>query len=379
MEKVGIVGVGMHRFGKFPDLGLTEMGIEACVQALLDSGLDKKRIGVCAVGNVGGGMVVGQKVLAELGLAGIPLINVENACASASTALHVAWSLVASGCYGAALALGLEQMSRTIEGTIPLGTDSLELQMGMMMPGKFALVARKHMELYGTTLKQLAAVSVKNHHHGVLNPFAQYRKEFTIEQVLGSPVIADPLTLLQCSPTGDGAAAVVLCSAREAARASQPIVWIEASVLTSGTYEVGPRDMTSYDQTRRAAAAAYEISGCGPEDIDVIEVHDGFTISEILHSEDLGFFPKGEGGPAAESGTTSIGGKIPINPSGGLVSRGHPIGATGLAQVAELVWQLRGQAGQRQVDGANIGLAHCMGGLVQGLDAAACTVHILKR
>ncbi|MBI3013983.1 MAG: thiolase family protein [Candidatus Tectomicrobia bacterium] len=378
MEKVGIVGVGMHRFGKFPNLTLTEMGVEACVQALRDSGLDKRRIGACVVGNVGGGMVPGQKVLAELGLAGIPLINVENACASAGTALHVAWSFVASGRYEAALALGLEQMSRTIEGTIPLGGDSLELQMGMMMPGKFALVARKHMELYRTSLQQLAAVSVKNHRHGALNPLAQYRKEFTVEEVLSSPLIADPLTLLQCSPTGDGAAAVVLCSAREAARASQPIVWIEASVLTSGTYEVGPRDMTSYDQTRRAAAAAYEAAGCGPEEIDVVEVHDGFTISEIIHSEDLGFFPKGEGGPAAESGATAIGGRIPINPSGGLLARGHPIGATGLAQIAELVWQLRGQAGSRQVDGAKVGLAHCMGGLVQGLDAAACTVHILK-
>lgn len=379
MEKVGIIGVGMHRFGKFPDLSLTEMGVEACVQALVDSGLDKRRIGVCVVGNVGNGMVVGQKILAELGLAGISLINVENACASGGTALHVAWSFVASGRCGVALAAGLEQMSRTVEGTIPLGTDSLELQMGMMMPGKFALAARKHMELYGTTLKQLAAVSVKNHRYGALNPFAQYRKEFTVDEVLQSPLIADPLTLLQCSPTGDGAAAAVICNTQEMMKASQQPIWIEASVLTSGTYQVGPRDLTSYDQTKRAAVSAYEEAGCGPEDVDVAEVHDGFTISEIIHSEDLGFFKKGEGGRAAESGATSIGGRIPINPSGGLLARGHPIGATGLAQIAELVWQLRGQAGNRQVAGAKVGLAHCMGGLVQGLDAAACTIHILRR
>lgn len=369
----------MHRFGKFPALGLTEMGLEACVRALADSGLVRQKIGVCVAGNVGGGMAPGQKVLAGLGIAGIPLINVENACASAGTALHIAWSFVASGRYEAALAVGLEQMSRTVEGTIPLGTDSLELQMGMMMPAKFALAARKHMELYGTTAGQLAAVSVKNHRHGAWNPLAQYRKEFTGEEVLASPLIADPLTLLQCSPTGDGAAAAVLCNEREAARVSQPPVWIEASVLTSGTYEAGPRDLTSYDQTRRAATCAYEAAGIGPGDVDAVEVHDGFTISEIIHSEDLGFFPKGEGGPAALSGATAIGGRIPINPSGGLLARGHPIGATGLAQIAELVWQLRGQAGNRQVTGARVGLAHCMGGLVQGLDAAACTIHILKR
>jgi len=253
------------------------------------------------------------------------------------------------------------------------GTSQLETQLGDIFPGLFALIAQKHMQVYGTTLEQMARVSVKNHEHGALNPLAQFNKRVTLEQVLTSPMIADPLTLYSCCPNSDGAAAAVVCSADWLRGAAA--LRLAASVLTSGDYDP-LRDLTFWDSERRAVAQAYASAGLGPNDLDLAEVHDAFTISEIIHCEALGLCERGAGGPLVASGATALGGRIPVNPSGGLLARGHPPGASGLAQIAEIALQLRGQAQSRQIVGARVGLAQIMGGS-KGNDAQACAVHIL--
>jgi acetyl-CoA acetyltransferase len=231
------------------------------------------------------------------------------------------------------------------------------------------------MERYGTTREQMAQVSVKNHFNGTLNPYAQFQKKFTLEEVLNSPMIADPLTLYSCCPNSDGAAAVVLCSEEKAKELNGRRIKVAASVLTTGTYE-NQRDITKWDVEIRAAEEAYAMASLGPEDLDVVEVHDAFTICEIIHYEDLGLCPFGEGGRLIEEGATELRGRIPVNPSGGLLSKGHPVGASGVGQVVEMVWQLRGDAGERQVENAKVGMAGIMGGNKEG-DTRACTVHIL--
>jgi acetyl-CoA acetyltransferase len=220
---------------------------------------------------------------------------------------------------------------------------------------------------------------VKNHAHSVHTPKAQYQKTFTVQEILASAMICDPLTLYQCCPTGDGASAAVLCAKEMARQFSSNPVTVAASVLTSGKSSLDPHDITISDLTRRTAEQSYEMAGIGPEDLDVLEVHDAFTIGEILHYENLGLCQPGEGARMVEEKRTWIGGDKPVNPSGGLLSKGHPLGATGIAQVAEIVWQLRGEAGPRQVQGASVGLTHCTGGGIAGVDGAACSIHILKR
>jgi acetyl-CoA acetyltransferase len=233
------------------------------------------------------------------------------------------------------------------------------------------------MERYGTTREQMAQVSVKNHIHGALNPYAQFQKKFTLEEVLKSPMIADPLTLYSCCPNSDGAAALVLCSKEKAKKVNGWAIRIGASVLATGTYD-NQRDITNWDVEIRAAQQAYKMASLGPKDLDVVEVHDAFTICEILHYEGLGLCPLGEGGRLIDEKATELGGRIPVNPSGGLLSKGHPVGASGVAQVVEIVWHLRGQARERQVQGARVGLADMMGGNKEG-DTRACTVHILVK
>jgi acetyl-CoA acetyltransferase len=258
-----------------------------------------------------------------------------------------------------------------------VGAGELETRLGDVFPGYFALIAKKHMERYGTTLKQLAKVSVKNHFNGSLNPYAQFQKLLTVDEVLNSPVIAEPLTLYSCCPNSDGAAALILCSASKARKMTGRKVRIAASVLTTGTYD-NQRDITNWEVEQRAAQKAYHVSSLGPEDLDVVEVHDAFTISEIIHYEGLGLCPLGEGGRLIDEGVTELGGKVPVNPSGGLLSKGHPVGASGVAQVVEIIWQLRGEADKRQIKNARVGLAQIMGGNKEG-DTRACTVHILVK
>ena len=397
MRDVFIIGVGMTDFGKFMETGMKQLAAEAVNAALADAGLASGDMQFAAVGNSGWGAyagqlaIRGQVVLRPLGIGGIPVINVENACACASTALHNAWLYVASGQCEVALALGMEKLyhpekHRVMQSFIG-GTDveeSMKILAEALQSGQnphtifmdiYAREARRHMEKYGTTQRQLAVISAKNHHHSTMNPRAQYQRDFSVEEVLADREVAFPLTRAMCSPIGDGAAAAVVCG-EDYLRGLSGVrpVKIMASVLGSGM----DRDSEGPNICRRLADRAYETSGLGPEDIDVAEVHDATSYAELAASEHLGFCAYGEGGPFAGSGATSLGGKIPINTSGGLECKGHPVGATGLAQVAEIVWQLRGEAGPRQVEGARVGVTQNGGGAIEP-EEAAMAIHILAR
>lgn len=380
MRQVYAVGVGSTVFGKHLDRSLRSLGAEATRAALADAGVDRRDIQAAFSSNVMGPTLqkesgVGQNLLAEAGIAGIPIVNVENACASGATALHLAWLSIASGQYDMVIAVGVEKAVMPKGTPLKVGDAELAVQLGEIFPAYFAMIAQKHMEAYGTTLEQMAKVSVKNHDNGCINPYAEFKKPVTVEQVLKSAPIADPLTLLACCPNSDGAAAVVLCSPEKLAQLGAKPIRIAASVLTTGTYDPF-RDMTFWEAEERAAALAYQQAGLGPKDMSLVEVHDAFTICEIIHYEGLGLCPRGEGGAFIDSGAPWLGGRQPVNPSGGLLSKGHPLGASGVSQIAESVWQLRQQAGQRQVEGARTALVQIMGGAKEG-DVRACGVHIL--
>ncbi len=388
MRDVWIVGGGMSAFGVFPDLGVKELGAMACLRALKDAGVKPNQIEMVYCGNAAAGVLspqgttVTQVILREVGITGIPMLRVENACASGATAINQAWLAVASGLVDVVLVLGVEKMTgaprpKVFEYMASASDVELEGAMGLTMPGVFAMIARRHMQEFGTTREQIAKVAVKNHANGALNPSAHFRKPISVEDVLKAPVVAHPLTLLDCCPVTDGAAAVVLASRATADRLGTRSVKLAATALQSGTYADG-LDLTSFDVTVRAARKAYEQAGMGPEDVDLAEVHDCFTIAEIVHYEDLGFCKKGDGGGLIDRGETALGGRLPVNTSGGLKAKGHPVGATGVAQVVEIVEQLRGQAGPRQVKDARVGLTHCLGGFMHG-DACAVGVNILHR
>ena len=388
MQEVAVVGVGMTNFGRFIDVPLKELGRQATWEALKDAGMSPADVQIAYVGNAcasvitGQSMVVGQILLKEVGIVNIPITNVENACASGSSAFREAWMAVASGLYDVAVAVGVEKL---YAGDTSLSTKALagateveyEANLGLTMPGHWALRAKRFMEKYGTTREQLAKVSVKNHKNGCLNSRSQYKKACTVEEVLKSRMIADPLTVLSCNPLGDGAAAAVLVSKKVAARFSSQPVWVAASVLTSGAYDLN-REIARNQTEDLAGKQAFEMAGIGAEDIDLAEVHDCFTIAECMRVEGLGLVPEGEYGKWLDEGWSEIGGRLPVNPSGGLLAKGHPVGATGVAQIAEVVWHLRGEAGERQIRDAKVGLAHCSGGGVAS-DTPACCVHILKK
>lgn len=375
MKKVVVLGVGMVRFGRYPNLPVEDLGQRASWAALEDAGIEWKDINVAFCGHAFQGNTMGQRVFNRIGMSGIPSVNVENACASGSSAFIMAYQSVASGMYDIALALGLEKMS--FKGMIDsTRQDDIERPLGMgAMPTKYAMIARRYMEDFGLTREQLASISVKNHKNSVHNPYSQYQQEMAVEEVLHSRMICEPLTLYQCSPTGDGAAAAILCTSEVALRFGRdPLVKVAGCAVGSQVVVPGePNDISEI--TSQTVGRAYEMWGSGPEDLDVVELHDCFTIAELCHYEGLGLCQEGEGKELLISGATEIGGKIPVNPSGGLLSRGHPVGATGLAQVAEITWQLRGQAGQRQVEKAKAGLTHTLG----GGGGMACAVTILTR
>jgi acetyl-CoA acetyltransferase len=369
-----ILGVGMTAFVRAAAESSERLAQRAVVEAVRDAGVQIDDIDVIFVGHVFGGRVAGQRIAHSLGLEGKTLINVENACASGASALHLASHYVATGAADIGLALGFERLSFIPSGVIPPDESDLEGMLGRTNPATYALLAKRHMQTYGTTAEQLARVVVKARTNGALNERAQLRESTSIADVLASPVIAEPLTRLQCCPIGDGAAAAIVGRSKGARNASPRVV---SSVVLGGLSR-GPDDpMTHHGITSLTARHAYELAGLAPDDIDVAEVHDAFSIAEIVHIEDLGFCPTGEGGAYVEAGEADIGGRLPINPSGGLLARGHPLGASGLAQVFEIVSQLRGRAGERQVNGARLGLTHSEGGVVYGLDAGACAIHIL--
>lgn len=382
-----VMGLGMMPFGKHPSRTIVDMGAEVARAALLDAGLSPADIDIAFFSNVLAGRLfgdatIGQNVLWEVGVNRIPVVNVENACTSGATAFMLAYNAVVADQAEAVMVVGSEKTVVPQLGLINSGQTELDTQLGLVAPAGFALRAQRHMADYGTTLEQLARVAVKNRMHGALNPAAMYRQPITVEEVLSSPMIVDPLTRLQCCPNADGAAAVVVASsgrARKAGLRPRDPRWIEvlAALLVTGSYE-NPQDLSRWETDYRAAGLAYERAGLGPGDVDLVECHDAFTIGEIIHCEALGLCPPGEGGLLVESGETALGGRVPVNVSGGLLSRGHPTGATGVAQILEIVQHLRGEAGLRQVEGAKIGLAHCMGGDKAG-DTKSCTVAVLGR
>ena len=379
MTEVFVVGIGMTKFGKHPDRAVADLGTEAVLEAIRDADIDPRRIEAAYCGHVFQGMVAGQRVLAQTGLAGIPLTNVEDACSSGAVAIREASLAIRAGEHDVVLALGMEHLTTRFRGALTPAEDDLEASVGLTMPAIYAMRARRHMEEFGTTRRQLALVSVKNKRNASLNPLSQFQKPVSVEEVITSRPIAEPLCLYDCSPVSDGAAAVILCSdrrLRQLTRRRRPIR-LAAAALRTGEVESGLPSMAFEPLTRRTAEAAYKQAGVGPEEIGLAEVHDCFTIAEVLRVEGLGLFPVGEYPVRLERGEADIGGALPVNPSGGLLGKGHPLGATGVAQVVELVRQLRGEAGPRQVAGARVGLAHCRGGKAAGVEGAACTVNIL--
>jgi len=379
MRDVALIGVGMIKMGKFPDRMLSSMGREAVLLAMRDAGVEGGDIQAGYSGSLHGGSLLGQRIFKDLGMTGMPINNMENACSSGSSALREGWLGIASGLYDMVIAVGSEKLSALGGGTLPLEKEDLEVSQGMVMPALYAMRARRYMAEFGATKEHLARVVVKSRKNASMNPLAQFTQTTTVEEVLSSRIIADPITLFQCCPTGDGAGAAVLCSMDKARKYTNHPVLIKASVLVSGKFEPGFRDMTTPEITVRGSKLAYEMAGFGPKDIDLAEVHDAFSIAELLYYEALGFCGRGEAPKLIDEGATNIDGRIPVNPSGGLISKGHPVGATGLAQLTEVVWQLRGQAGPRQVKDAKVGMTHCTGGGIYGLDHGACSIHILAR
>jgi acetyl-CoA acetyltransferase len=379
MRGVSVIGVGMVPFGKYPDRKLSDLGWPAVKAAVADAGVSPRQIQAAYCGTALGGMMSGQRVLGRIGLTGIPIVNVENACSSSSTALRQAVIAIRSGQYDVVLVIGVEKLTKFGGGTLPLEEEDWDVSQGLSMPALYAMRAKRYMHEFGLTAEQLALVSVKNRRHGSLNPDAQMRVPVSLKEVMAARMIAEPFTLLHCCPTGDGAAAAVLCASQMAKQFRADPIQVIASDVTSGKFMTGARDMTIPEITVRGAKEAYEEAGLGPGDVDLAEVHDAFSIAELLYYEAFGFCERGAAGQFVESGATTFGGKIVVNPSGGLLAKGHPVGATGAAQVVEVVRQLRGEAGARQVEGAKVGLTHATGGGVSGFDHGACSIHIFAR
>jgi len=375
MRQVCVIGTGMTRFGEIWDRSLIELGIEAGYRAMVDAGIESRDVDALYIGNMSGGIFMNQEHIASLisdavGFTeyALPAVRVENADASGGVAFHEAVLAVASGMYDTVVVGGAEKMSdltsMDVTDAMTTMSDTIwEAIFGATIPSLYAMIARRHMEEYGTTREQLAMVAVKNHHHGSMNPNAQFQREISLDAVLASEPVAEPLGMLDCAPISDGAAAVVLTTLERAKEVCGSPVAVKGIGLATDTLNLGGRkDITSFRATVRAAERAYRMAGKGPEDIDLAEVHDSYTIGEVMAVEDLGFFEKGSGGKAVEEKRTYIGGELPVNTSGGLKARGHPLGATGVAQVVEVVEQLRGRAGERQVKNARTGLTHNVGG-----------------
>ncbi|MBY3988739.1 thiolase family protein [Rhodococcus fascians] len=373
-----VVGGGMIRMGRHPQSSYVGLAAPAVLRALESAGVSLSEVGSVACGHSFGGPLVGQRIMSRLGGGHVPVTNIDNACSGGGTALRTAIQDVESGRVDVALAIGVDSLTQFGKGTLPLPEADIETESGLVMPALYAMRARRFLHERNASVSDLAAVSVKNRRHGSINPYAQFTSEVTEEEVLAARPVADPLTLLQCCPTGDGAAATVVVSEAVRQRLDGPAVRVLASVLHSGEYIGGFRDMLTPEISAASARDAYEMAGVGPEDIDMVELHDAFTIAELVYYETLGLCAKGDAVPFLRSGGSTYGGNVVVNPSGGLLSRGHPVGATGMAQVVESFWQLTNQAGARQVGGARLALTHVTGGGIAGLDHGACSIHILE-
>ncbi len=408
MNDVAVIGVGMTRFGKFLDKGLKDLVREAVQDALEDAGIKKNEIEAAYVGNAVAGLITGQEMirgqvaLSAMGIDSIPIYNVESACASSSAAFNLGWTAVAAGIHDCVLAVGCEKLfhqdkmksfqalgtavdlekcldyfkeaekhSKSGDKIISEGSGS---QRSIFMD-MYAFLIKEYMRKYGLTQKHFAMLAVKSHKNGALNPHAQYQKEVTLKEVLQSGEVAYPLTRMMCSPIGDGASAAILCNRSMASRFTGKPIWVAGSILGSGKISFNEGDSV----TKRLGPKVFEAAGIGPEDIDVIEVHDATSPSEIMFLIELGICPGDEAAAWIENGAMELSGKMPTNPSGGLATKGHPIGATGCAMIYEIVKQLRGEAGKRQVPGnPKVGMTHNGGGIL-GIDAASMALHIFKR
>lgn len=408
MRDVAIVGAGMTPFGRHPQKGIKDLVRGAVEKALADAGLDADQMEAAYVGSAAPGLMTGQEqikaqvTLSAMGIDTIPMYNVENACASSSSALNLAWTAVGAGLYDCVLVVGFEKLydENRLKSYMALGT-ATDIEMGVKYMEEFqkklgisdqvfsegagkqksvfmdmyAFVTRRYMERYGLTQKHFAKIAVKSHKNGALNPNAHYRKEVTVEEVLNSGDVSYPLTRMMCSPVSDGSAAVIICSKERAVQLTSHPIWIEASVVGSGKLGYDMEDTL----TRRVGQKAFEAAGIGPEDVDVIEVHDATSPSEIITLIELGICPPEAAPKWIDGGCLEINGRMPTNTSGGLASKGHPIGATGLGQIHEVVCQLRGAAGPRQIPSRpRIGMTQNGGGIL-GIDGAAMAYHVLKR
>ncbi|WP_138470199.1 thiolase family protein [Poseidonocella sp. HB161398] len=389
MRDVVISGIGMTRFGKFMDRTLKSLSEEAVAAAMADAGIGPQDVDQVVFGNAAAGVVTGQEMiraqssLRNTGLDGVPMFNVENACASSSSGFHLGWLMVASGQAECVIVMGAEKLTHEdkavsfgafaravdLEEPLPPG---YEKGSGSLFMDLYAAKARKWMEATGGGPEDFARVVVKSRHAGSLNPAAQFRSETSVEEVMSSRMISDPLTLFMCSSIGDGAAAIVLASAEKAKTLATPDIRVRASAVVSARAH-GERELVAVTASRKA----YEMAGIGPEDLDVVELHDASAPAELIHYENLGLCAPGGAIRLIRSGETAVGGRVPVNPSGGLLSRGHPIGATGAGQIIELVQHLRGTAGARQREGARVALAENNGGQLAG-DSAVAVVTILS-
>lgn len=373
-----VVAAAMLPVGRYPGRSYVDLGAPVVGRVLADAALAPRDVQAVYCGHSFGGMLAGQRIAQAVGLGGVPVTNVENACSGGATALHEAQAAVRCGRHDVTLVVGVDQLSQFGGGTLPLNADDWEVQRGMVMPALYAMRARRFLHERGASVADLAEVAVKARAHGARNPYAQLRKPVSVEEVLASRTIATPLTLYQCCPSGDGAAALLVVSDRVRRRLGGRAVRVRASVLHSGTPRAGFRPMLRPDITVGSAREACEQAGIGPREFHCIELHDAFTVAELVYYEALGLCREGEAVGLLRSGATRLGGRTVVNPSGGLLAKGHPIGATGVAQVVEAYWQLTGRATGRQIDGARLALTHVTGGGITGVDHGACCVHVFE-
>ena len=379
MRDVAMVGAGMIKFGRYPEKAVHELAAQAALLAMQDAGVTMRDIELLASGNLyQASAMIGQRILKEIGQTGIPVINVANACATGSTAFREAYTAVASGAYDVAMCVGSEQMGKMGllgGGGASSGGISPEGIVGSgLMPAVCGQARVEHMRTHGPPADQFAKTAVHTHHPPDPHPYSQYQVEMSLEDVMNARTVAWPNTLYMCCPTGDGAAAAILMSMDKAKQYTTEPIKVLTSTLTSDPYT--ERDLTMPDVntlTKNASKLAYEDAGVGAEDLDLVELHDCFATAEMLHYENLGLCGEGEAGKLIDDKETYVGGRIPVNASGGLLSKGHPLGATGVANIIEIYWHIKGQAGNRQVEGAKTGLAHVIG------LGSACTIHILQK
>lgn len=382
MRDVAIVGVSQTKFGELWEKSFRDLVVEAGIDAIRDANMNGEDIDAMYIGNMTGGLFVGQEHIGSLiaehsGLTPIPATRVEAACASGGLALRQAIMAVASGYYDRVMAAGVEKMTDVVDATPAIAAAAdreWEAQQGVTFPSLYAMMAKRHMYEYGTTREQIAGFAVLGHKNGALNPKAQFRREISVDAVLNSTKVASPLNILDCSPVSDGAAAIIVCPADEAHKYTDTPIYIRASTQASATISLHNRkSLTTIPSTIFAAKKAYDMANLTPKDMDMAEVHDCFSINGLIAIEDLGFFEKGKGGQAIEDGLIERDGDIAVNPSGGLKARGHPLGATGIAQAAEITWQLRQEAGKRQVSDATSGITLNIGGT-----GGTAAIHILS-